>query len=234
MTTMSHTSEEFREQGNQAFKQGHFQEAIDRYTDAINILHDQQLNETIKNDLTKCYSNRSQCYINLGQYDDAIEDATRALEYTPSDQKSLYRRANAFERLGKLNEAISDAQRLMSVSSKGGSTDEQTYNLLRKLRESAQSKISQQTQLNNQIQQMFETIISKSNQQETALNNLLVISRDTPGAEAILHYDVDLKHITEFIQRDDRISVLGTLRILAPIVKNSYKRVKFLKRSFIF
>jgi hypothetical protein len=28
-------------------------------------------------------------------------------------------------------------------------------------------KISQQTQLNNQIQQMFETIISKSNQQET-------------------------------------------------------------------
>ncbi|CAF2646097.1 unnamed protein product [Rotaria sp. Silwood2] len=226
MTTMSHTSEEFREQGNQAFKQGHFQEAIDRYTDAINILHDQQLNETIKNDLTKCYSNRSQCYINLGQYDDAIEDATRALEYTPSDQKSLYRRANAFERLGKLNEAISDAQRLMSVSSKGGSTDEQTYNLLRKLRESAQSKISQQTQLNNQIQQMFETIISKSNQQETALNNLLVISRDTPGAEAILHYDVDLKHITEFIQRDDRISVLGTLRILAPIVKNSYKRAE--------
>ena len=44
-----------------------------------------------------------------------------ALEYTPADQKSLYRRANAFERLGKLNEAISDAQRLISISSKGGS-----------------------------------------------------------------------------------------------------------------
>jgi len=87
--------------------------------------------------------------------------------------------------LGKLNEAISDAQRLMSITSKSGPTDEQTYALLRKLRESAQSKvfilvsffsysifsrskkISQQTQLNNQIQQMFETIISKSNQQET-------------------------------------------------------------------
>jgi hypothetical protein len=63
------------------------------------------------------------------------------LEYTPTDQKSLYRRANAFERLGKLREAISDAQRLMSISSKGSSTDEQTYNLLRKLRESAQSKV---------------------------------------------------------------------------------------------
>ncbi|CAF1354600.1 unnamed protein product [Rotaria sordida] len=226
MTTTSNNAGELREQGNQAFKQEHFQEAIDRYTDAINILNDQQLNETIKNDFTKCYSNRAQCYINLGQYEDAIEDATKALEYTPADQKSLFRRANAFERSGKLNEAISDAQRLISISSKGGSTDEQTYNLLRKLRESAQSKISQQTQLNSQIQQMFETIISKSNQQETALNNLLVISRDTPGAEAILNYDADLKHLKEFIQRDDRICVLGTLRILAAIVKNSYKRAE--------
>ena len=66
---------------------------------------------------------------------------SQALEYTPADSKSLYRRANAFERLGKLNEAISDAQRLISVSSKGASTDEQTYALLRKLRESAQSKV---------------------------------------------------------------------------------------------
>ncbi|CAF4808397.1 unnamed protein product, partial [Rotaria socialis] len=98
-----------------------------------------QLNDSIKNDLTKCYSNRAQCNINLEQYDDAIEDATKALEYTPADQKSLYRRANAFERSGKLNQAISDAQRLMAISSKGGSTDEQTYNLLRKLRETAQS-----------------------------------------------------------------------------------------------
>ncbi len=64
-----------------------------------------------------------------------------ALEYTPADGKSLYRRASAFERLGKLNEAISDAQRLMSVTGKGGSPDEQTYNLLRKLRENAQSKV---------------------------------------------------------------------------------------------
>ncbi|CAF4391681.1 unnamed protein product, partial [Adineta steineri] len=70
---------DLREQGNQAFKQGKFQEAIDRYTEALNALVDLQLSETIKNDLTKCYSNRSQCYINLNQYEEAIEDATRAL-----------------------------------------------------------------------------------------------------------------------------------------------------------
>lgn len=69
-----------REQGNQAFKQGNYSEAIDRYTEAINSLLELQLNESNKNDLTKCFSNRSQCYINLNQYEDAIEDATRGRE----------------------------------------------------------------------------------------------------------------------------------------------------------
>ena len=63
------------------------------------------------------------------------------MEYTPADQKSLYRRANAFERSGKLNDAISDAQRLISIAPKDGSGDEQTNLLLRRLRENAQSKV---------------------------------------------------------------------------------------------
>jgi hypothetical protein len=57
------------------------------------------------------------------------------------------------------------------------------------------------------------------------LNNLLVISRDDAGAEAILAYDNDLQHIKEFLQRNERMAVLGILRILSAIVKNSYKRV---------
>lgn len=68
---------ELREQGNLAFKNGEFQTAIDRYTDALTALNELQLDEQTKNDLTKCYSNRSQCHINLEQYHDAIDDATR-------------------------------------------------------------------------------------------------------------------------------------------------------------
>ena len=79
MSISSNNSNELREQGNQAFKQGQFQQAIDRYTDALDSLNKLQINEEIKNDITKCYSNRSQCYINLEQYDDAIEDATRGI-----------------------------------------------------------------------------------------------------------------------------------------------------------
>jgi tetrahydromethanopterin S-methyltransferase subunit F len=43
------------------------------------------------------------------------------------------------------------------------------------------------------------------------LNNLLVISRNDAGAEAIIAYDNDLKHLSEFIQRNERICILGTL-----------------------
>lgn len=56
----------------------------------------------------------------------------------------------------------------------------------------------------------------------------MVIARETSGAEAIIQFDKDLKHLVEFIQRDNRAIVLGTLRILASIAKNSYKRVNIL------
>ena len=77
MTVSTNTPDELRELGNQAFKQGRFQEAIDRYTEALTLLTAVALAEPIKIDLTKCYSNRAQCYINLNQFDEAIEDTTR-------------------------------------------------------------------------------------------------------------------------------------------------------------
>jgi len=65
------------------------------------------------------------------------------------------------------------------------------------------------------------------------LNNLLVLSREDAGAEAILAFDNDLRRMAEFIQRNERIAVLGTLRILGAIAKNSYNRVKFKIRYFV-
>ncbi len=60
-----------------------------------------------------------------------------------------------------------------------------------------------------------------------ALNNLLVISREDAGAEGILAFDRDLQQIMDFIQQNERVTILGTIRVLASIARNSYKRVKF-------
>ena len=81
---------------------------------------------------------------------------------------------------------------------------------------------------------MFETIHSISNPNETlicqALNNLLVLSREDAGAEGILNYDSNLQQCQIFLQQKERTIVLGTLRLLSSLVKNSYKRVRSLKQ----
>lgn len=59
-----------------------------------------------------------------------------------------------------------------------------------------------------------------------ALNNLLVISREDAGAEGILAYDLELKQVKEFIQTNECTVILGVIRLLVSIVKNSYKRVR--------
>ena len=146
-----------REQGNQAFKQGRYQDAIDRYSEALEEIQSTNFD---KNELTKCFSNRAQCHLNLQQYEEAIDDATRALEYVPSDQKSLYRRSIAFEKLGKINEAISDAQRLISVLPKENSVDEQTTQLLRRLRENAQNKVTIRSLFSFKVLKIFLVFLS--------------------------------------------------------------------------
>jgi hypothetical protein len=57
-----------------------------------------------------------------------------------------------------------------------------------------------------------------------------VVSRNDAGAEAILAYDNDLRHLLEFMERNERVTIIGTLRVLSAIAKNSYKRVNMLNR----
>ena len=70
-------STQLREQGNEEFKKQNFQAAIERYTEAITALTENPSTDTIKTELTKCFSNRCQCHLHLEQYEEAIADATR-------------------------------------------------------------------------------------------------------------------------------------------------------------
>lgn len=83
---------DLKEKGNDAFKQNHFRKAINYYTQAIDSVFesdkalDQQTEEELvslqklikSNDvLQKCFNNRSQCHLKLGDYQEAIDDATK-------------------------------------------------------------------------------------------------------------------------------------------------------------
>jgi tetratricopeptide (TPR) repeat protein len=76
----------FKELGNDAFKKEDFNEAVQFYTKAI------RLGEKHK-ELPVYYKNRAAAYLKLENYEQAREDCNKCLEFTPNDQKALFRRA---------------------------------------------------------------------------------------------------------------------------------------------
>lgn len=88
----------FKVAGNFAFNAKDNSRAIELYTSAI------------KCDDTDAifYSNRAACYNALLQYENVIEDTTKALELKPDYIKCLSRRAVAYEKLEKFSDAVLD------------------------------------------------------------------------------------------------------------------------------
>ncbi|MBN1572087.1 MAG: tetratricopeptide repeat protein [Deltaproteobacteria bacterium] len=67
------------------------------------------------------YRERSQIYLSLARYDDAISDLTRAIELNPSSSKSYYYRGNIYFELEEYEKAIEDYGKAISVYPKSGS-----------------------------------------------------------------------------------------------------------------
>jgi len=80
-------AQELKEKGNQAFKLGKFQEAVEFYTDAIKLS---------KSEIHVLYSNRSAAFAANGDYKQAIEDAQHCIDINPSWFKGYFRLGKAF------------------------------------------------------------------------------------------------------------------------------------------
>jgi len=83
---------DLKEKGNDSFCDGDYSIAIDYYTKAINtvIPSDKPLSKQTEQNLKelksliltneslfKCFNNRSQCYLNLNRFQEAIDDASK-------------------------------------------------------------------------------------------------------------------------------------------------------------
>jgi DnaJ family protein C protein 7 len=86
-----------KERGNQLYKSERFQQAIRLYTEAIELCPDSSI----------YYGNRSACYINLFQYEAALEDARKAVALDPSFVKGYMRIAKCSLAAGDLTAANS-------------------------------------------------------------------------------------------------------------------------------
>ena len=94
-------AEKYKTEGNEFFAKNKFIEALDKYSQAINLKV-----ETKNNSIY--YSNRAFVNLKLENFGSAIQDVNMALKINPDFYKAYYRRAVAYFYLEKYSEALKD------------------------------------------------------------------------------------------------------------------------------
>mmetsp|Transcript_30378 Transcript_30378/g.35846 ORF Transcript_30378/g.35846 Transcript_30378/m.35846 type:complete len:324 (+) Transcript_30378:42-1013(+) len=104
--------DKLKEQGDQKYKDGMFEEAISLYTKCVD-----QANKSGNKGQTliKALSNRAACYKQLSNFDATIEDTTTVIDMEPDNVKALVRRAQAFEAVERYKLALQDVKYVISL-----------------------------------------------------------------------------------------------------------------------
>ncbi|XP_026737789.1 dnaJ homolog subfamily C member 7 [Trichoplusia ni] len=98
-----------KEEGNEAFKMGRWQQALSLYNEALTI----DKNNKIVN--AKLYFNKATVCAKLNQIKEAAEACTAALELDENYMKALLRRAKCYTELGDYEEAVKDYEKLYKI-----------------------------------------------------------------------------------------------------------------------
>ncbi|TNV73192.1 hypothetical protein FGO68_gene6014 [Halteria grandinella] len=121
-------AEEFKTQGNDLFKLGHFEKALDMYSEAI-------FCRVPKNKKAVYYSNRAFTNIKLENYAIALFDANEAISCDPTFAKAHYRRGSAHLALNQLAEAIKDFKRVCHLEPQNKDAREKYQNTMKEHKE---------------------------------------------------------------------------------------------------
>ncbi|KAF3635898.1 Serine/threonine-protein phosphatase 5 [Capsicum annuum] len=106
-TENSNTSraEDLKQLANEAFKGHKYSQAIDLYTQAIELNGENAV----------YWANRAFAHTKLEEYGSAIQDGTKAIEIDPRYSKGYYRRGAAYLAMGKFKDALKDFQQVKKL-----------------------------------------------------------------------------------------------------------------------
>jgi len=94
----------FKLQGNEAFKLREYAQAAIHYTQAIECLP--KGSEASFEAFHVCLSNRSACFLKLGDHERALKDADECVSVSPKYVKGLFRKGLSLKALGRFHEAM--------------------------------------------------------------------------------------------------------------------------------
>ncbi|KAH9489932.1 cytochrome c oxidase subunit 1 [Bulinus truncatus] len=103
-------SQHFKDEGNNKFRSGLYDEAIADYTEALTICP-----LVFHKERSIMFANRAACYMKKELISEAIKDSTEAVELHPHYLKAILRRAELYEKTEKLDEALQDYQKVLEL-----------------------------------------------------------------------------------------------------------------------
>lgn len=225
MCSLEDEAEKLKEQGNMAFKNGDWSDAVQLYSKAINLVQDSE-----SKNLSIYLKNRAAAYLKLGDCKAALEDSEKSLKIIPTDPKALYRRCQALENLQRYEEAYRDATQIF----KDDPTNKAIQPVLENLHRIVQERGRQHAQIHSKVENMMKIVFDiteSSEKREIAINNLLVLSREQAGAEIMLKTTLvqQIKALLR-LERNQEICLIS-IRIIAELCKHNSERTKIILKA---
>ncbi len=107
-----------KEEGNDFFRSKQYDNAIEMYSQAINLCPENVEDENYEehcNFFATFLGNRAAAFFALQEWDMAVDDCNWALDKKPDYVKVIVRRSQAFEKLNRIDEALVDAKRIQEL-----------------------------------------------------------------------------------------------------------------------
>ncbi|CAH0402816.1 unnamed protein product [Chilo suppressalis] len=212
-------AESYKNRGNEAFKSEKYEEAISLYSEAI------KLAEKDSRDLVTYLKNRAAAFLKTNEYEKVIKDCDEALKIIPEDPKALFRRSQALESLGRFEEAYRDAKTIFTVDP----SNKAVQPVLARLHATVQERVRQNAQTSNKVEQMFKLafdISDDTEKREKAMGNLLVLSKETAGADIMLKNGVVHK-IQQLLKIEKNSEIfVNAIRVISQLCKRSIERTR--------
>ncbi|ORC91978.1 cyclophilin [Trypanosoma theileri] len=144
--------EDIRQIGNNLFKAGDFENAMEKYEKAVRYLN--TVNKTTANatvideKLVACYNNTAACAIKLSRWSEARKAATKVLDIDASNSKALFRRGVANLSSGDTESAVTDFTKAQTL-------DKDNAEIAAKLQQAKDAEKARNAKLAAGLKKMF-------------------------------------------------------------------------------